>query len=194
MKPSVYYIHGFASCRESDTGQFLREHCAFGNVVCLVYKSEWSFEENLNALLAQLNTEDCARIFVGTSLGGFYVFHLAFQKPEISGAVLVNPAVSPEKALEHALGKNTYFHNGESFELSVSVLNSYGRNPLCFPSAFPIHLVLGRRDEVLPPEQTEAFFKNRVTSLRYVDEPHRIGNKQIYLREALALLKHMGLC
>ena len=54
--------------------------------------------------------------FVGSSLGGFYATHLA-ERFE-ARAVLINPAINPQLALQPWLGAQTNLHTGEPFEVT----------------------------------------------------------------------------
>ena len=54
--------------------------------------------------------------FVGSSLGGFYATHLAERFG--ARAVLINPAINPQLALQPWLGAQTNLHTGEPFEVT----------------------------------------------------------------------------
>lgn len=59
-----------------------------------------------------------ALTFVGSSLGGFYAMHLAERLG--ARAVLVNPAVHPERDLAPWQGMQTNLYTGEAFEVTAA--------------------------------------------------------------------------
>lgn len=71
-----YYIHGFGSENSSRTGQFLK-YIFKDDIKLLHYDSTKTCEEILNQLNTQLHEDDKERIFIGTSLGGYFFYSIS---------------------------------------------------------------------------------------------------------------------
>jgi len=60
---------------------------------------------------------------VGSSLGGYYATYLA-EKREL-GAVLINPAVKPQRDLESYIGVQHNLYTGEEYELTRAYIDEW---------------------------------------------------------------------
>lgn len=69
----------------------------------------------------QRNSSNIA--LIGSSLGGFYATWLA-EKYNLP-AVLINPAVNPQKVLVNYLGKNKNYHTGEKYDFSREHISQF---------------------------------------------------------------------
>ncbi len=119
---AIVYLHGFRSSPASVKAQRLQAAVAampqprrpLLHVPSLVHRpaeavaavAEW----------VDRHAAPTALTFVGSSLGGFYATHLAERYG--ARAVLVNPAVHPERDLAPWLGVQTNLYTGESFEVT----------------------------------------------------------------------------
>ena len=84
---------------------------------------------------------------VGSSLGGFYATYLA-EKHGVR-AVLINPAVKPQRDLENYLGIQRSLYSGEEYELTRGHIEAWRRldTPTVHPDRYLLLVETG--DEVL---------------------------------------------
>ena len=118
----IVYLHGFNSSPASGKARQLGEYMAAlgqaGDYFCPALPN--SPREAIALIEAGLAPQRGPVTLVGSSLGGFYATHLA----EKHGwkAVLVNPAVHANLLLRGALGPQTHWHTGETWELTEAHL------------------------------------------------------------------------
>ena len=161
----IYYIHGFGSDNSSRTGQFLKS--IFGNKVSLLqYDSTKSCDEILNQLKEQLNSNDSERVFIGTSLGGYFSIRLAKETETYNKLLLINPSTNPRKELKPF--SDIYKTFPETFE---------------FPEC-AISIIIGQLDNVVDWQETYKKFKNR----SYIELIDNVGHS---LKDLNVILKHM---
>ncbi|MCF2859007.1 esterase YqiA [Pseudoalteromonas sp. SMS1] len=153
MARKVIYIHGFNSSEKSfkavQFGEFCRARCEY--IIPRLH-----FDPRIAMLqLEQLIDQDCA--LIGSSLGGFYATHLS----ERFGlkAVVVNPAVRPDKLLWDYLGTQYNPYQDIHYELTeehVFALQQMYVKQLTTPSN--IMLLQQTGDEVLPYQEAVAYY------------------------------------
>jgi hypothetical protein len=119
----IVYLHGFNSSPASGKARLLGEHMARlgreGDYYCPALPN--SPREAIALVETELERRRPATVtLVGSSLGGFYATYLA----ERHGwkAVLVNPAVHAHALMRGALGPQTHWHTGETWELTEAHL------------------------------------------------------------------------
>jgi predicted esterase YcpF (UPF0227 family) len=94
--------------------------------------------------------------FVGSSLGGFYATHLA----ETYGAraVLINPAVHPDRDLAPYLGEQRNHYTGEVYELTAGHFAELSAFKVARVAAQRYLLLVQTGDEVLDYRVAVAFY------------------------------------
>lgn len=122
--PTLIYIHGFLSSPKSAKAQITHDWLQY-------HHPDWRFEcpylsshpvqakAALEALIQTLEGEDI--YLIGSSLGGFWATYLAekFGFP----AVLVNPAVSPQRRFQALVGQSLKnYHTAETCVLTQNDL------------------------------------------------------------------------
>ena len=123
MSTTIVYLHGFRSSPASIKARRLQ---AFVDALPAAQRPQLHIPELTHAPAAAIRTIAAwverhaaageALTFVGSSLGGFYATHLA--EHFAARAVLVNPAVHPERDLAPWIGPQTNLHTGEAFEVT----------------------------------------------------------------------------
>jgi len=154
----IVYLHGFNSSPHSHKAQVLSAYMAerglaaqyacpalpplAGDAVAVV-----------EALMARHPGERLC--LLGSSLGGFYATHLA-EKLALR-AVLINPAVKPQRDLESYLGIQRNLYGGEEYELTRGHIDAWRRldTPTIHPDRYLLLVETG--DEVL--DYREAVWK-----------------------------------
>ena len=124
------------------------------------------------------------RIFIGSSLGGFYAHHISSWTE--SCTILINPSMRPWRTLKHYIGLNTFRHRtkfgGTTFELKQSDLNEMQElcnqydeteNNICMA------LFLGGKDTVLDHNYTRAVLKHPFMTCTMSDFDHRFEDISI---------------
>jgi len=119
----ILYLHGFRSSPRSTKAELLRSALAqrgrSGDFACPQLPA--SLRAALNVALAAAALENPARLaVVGSSLGGFYATWVAEQLG--CRAVLLNPAVAPERDLASQLGRHPVFSSDQTIELTADHL------------------------------------------------------------------------
>jgi uncharacterized protein len=116
----IVYLHGFNSTPQSKKATFLRDHLAARGLAdeyacpALPHRPAQAIAV-IEALLARERGRSIT--LLGSSLGGFYATYLA-EKHGLR-AVLVNPAVYPQRDLAQYLGPQQNLYSGERYELTV---------------------------------------------------------------------------
>ena len=107
MNKNIFYFHGFASSADSTKAKvfddFIKEK--FPNVHLHIPNIDNSIEKSFIQLENLVEESAGDRLFIGSSLGGFYASY--FAEKFDSKAVLINPASNPYLGMEMYLGKNT---------------------------------------------------------------------------------------
>jgi hypothetical protein len=121
----IAYLHGFNSGPASVKGRELGTAIAAlpGAARPEYFLPQLSHRpgEAIRAVCRWVEAGDRDRLtFVGSSLGGFYATHLAEMYG--AGAVLINPAVHPDRDLASYLGAQRNPVTGEAYELTTGHL------------------------------------------------------------------------
>ena len=155
---TIVYLHGFNSGPQSTKAQGLKralEERGLGSrFVCP------RLPHRPDAAIALVEREVGRRpprlvTLVGSSLGGFYATHLA-EKLGLR-AVLINPAVKPQRDLESYVGLQRNLYSGEEYELTRGHVDAWRRldTPTVHPDRYLLLVETG--DEVL--DYREAVWK-----------------------------------
>ena len=170
----ILYIHGFASCGDSNKTKLLREN--FPKVLCPDVPVD---PDEAIAFLQKLVVANNVSLIIGSSLGGFYAAYLA-EKFEIK-AVLLNPSTQPFLTLAPYVGTNEFFCSGEKFEWTkehVTKLWAYAISKNSIKA--PVLVLLQKGDEVLDYTQAEAVYENYQLVVQE-EGNHRFENLDEYL-------------
>jgi len=156
----IVYLHGFNSSPGSGKAQQLGEHMASlgrqADYYCpALANSPREAIAQIEDELAQRHPESVT--LIGSSLGGFYATYLA----EKHGwkAVLVNPAVHAHLLLRGALGPQTNWHSGETWELTeahLAELAALDVPAISYPERYLLLVQTG--DEVLDYHDAVAYY------------------------------------
>ena len=149
--PTLLYLHGFNSSPESkkalQTRHWFEQNAPEVEFLC---PSLPPYADAAMGLLEQLVAErlpDSVAV-IGSSMGGFYATCLVEQYS--LKAVLVNPAVSPDRGLQDWLGENVNYHTGEKWLFEPQHIDEYRRrDPLEIKNKNNYLLLLQSGDEVL---------------------------------------------
>lgn len=170
----ILYIHGFASCGDSNKTKLLREN--FNGVLCPDVPVD---PDEAIAFLQKLIIANNIDLIIGSSLGGFYASYFA-EKFEIK-TVLLNPSTQPFLTLAPYVGENTFFCSGESFQWTkdhVAKLWSYAISQNSIKS--PVLVLLQKGDEVLDYTKAQEVYKNYEVIIQEGGN-HRFENLDEYL-------------
>ena len=146
----LIYLHGFNSSPGSHKAQVLKRYLeerglgAQYSCPALPHLPERAVAE-IEAVIARYPR--AAVTLVGSSLGGFYATYLA----ERHGlrAVLINPAVYPQRGLRSFLGVQRNLYTGEEYELTEEHLQQLHRLYQPVIDARRYVLLVETQDEVL---------------------------------------------
>jgi predicted esterase YcpF (UPF0227 family) len=183
----ILYLHGFRSSPQSFKARVMRARLAeLGRL------DEWqcpvlpvSPREAIalaESLVAIADTQDVT--VIGSSLGGYYATYLA----EKHGwrAVLLNPAVVPQRDLSHYLGEQPLWHGGGSIVVTpvhLDELRALGVDAITRPERY--YLIAATGDEVLDYRTMLEHYPNVRTTLIQGGD-HAISDFPKYLDEVLA--------
>jgi len=159
LNKNIFYFHGFASSADSKKAKvfddFIKEKSS--NIYLHIPNIDNSIEKSfiqLDNLVAE-NAGD--RLFIGSSLGGFYASY--FAEKFDSKAVLINPASNPYLGMEMYLGKNTNYSTNEEFYLTkkdLEILRLNNVSKIKSPSKYLVLIETG--DNVIPFKHTLDFY------------------------------------
>ncbi len=170
----ILYIHGFASCGNSNKTQLLREN--FDGVLCPDIPVD---PDEAIAFIQKLILDNNVDLLIGSSLGGFYAAYFA-ERFQIK-AVLLNPSTQPFLTLAPYVGTNEFFCSGEKFEWSKEHINklfSYAISKDSIKS--PLLVLLQKEDEVLDYKKAAEFYENYQVIVQEGGN-HRFENLNEYL-------------
>ena len=172
----ILYIHGFASCGNSNKTKLLKEH--FNDVLTPDLPID---PDEAISFLQKLIIDNEVELIIGSSLGGFYAAYLA-EKFQIK-TVLLNPSTQPFITLAPYVGENEYFCTGEKFEWKqehIVKLMSYAIADNSIKT--PVLVLLQKGDEVLDYTKAEAVYKNYEVIIQE-EGNHRFENLNEYLEK-----------
>lgn len=156
----LLYIHGFlsgpASSKASQTMAYLKHNDQW-QVHCPALSSYPDVAlRQLQQVIDEIPLQDLA--LVGSSLGGFWAKYWA-QRYDLP-AVLINPAVAPDKLLARYIGQPlTNYYSADTYVLNedhAAFLNQYDAGPLEHPENLWVWLQTG--DETLDYRQAAEYY------------------------------------
>ena len=172
----ILYIHGFASCGDSNKTKLLREK--FPKVLCPDVPVD---PDEAVMFLQKLVVANNVSLIIGSSLGGFYAAYLA-EKFQIK-TVLLNPSTQPFLTLAPYVGTNTFFCSEETFEWTkehITKLWSYAVSKNSIKA--PVLVLLQKGDEVLDYSQAAEVYKDYDVVIQE-NGNHRFENLDEYLEQ-----------
>lgn len=158
--PRILYLHGLNSSPASAKAQqLIRLMQQLGLQDCLqvpaLHHHPRLALEQLEVLVDRLERP----VLVGSSLGGYYATHLA-ERHNLK-ALLINPAVNPHRLFAGALGLQTNYHNGETWELTADHLAALAELEVPAPRDGERYQVwLQTADETLDYRAAERFYRH----------------------------------
>lgn len=164
----IFYIHGFNS--KSSGNQKIDDFTTFleREVKPLDYDSSASFLSNFNKLKEDVKNYK-EKIFIGTSLGAFYASLLA---KEYSGtAIMINPAIEPNKQLLKHVGYIENFTTKEKTFFSEETALSYPE----IQYSEKTFIILNAGDEVINSFETIEKIQGK-NYILFPNGSHRIEN------------------
>jgi predicted esterase YcpF (UPF0227 family) len=183
----ILYLHGFRSSPKSFKAQLLAARmAALGRAQdwrCpMLPVSPYEAVAVAEAQAAGLAAENVT--VVGSSLGGYFATHLA----EKHGwrAVLLNPAVLPQRDLSAYLGEQPLWHGGGSIVVEASHLDelrALGVASITRPERY--YLIAATGDEVLDYREMLAHYPGVETKL-ITGSDHAISEFADYVDDVLA--------
>ena len=159
MNKNIFYFHGFASSADSTKAivfnDFIKEK--FPNISLHIPNIDNSIEKSFIQLEKLVGKNKGDRLFIGSSLGGFYASYFAEKLG--SKAVLINPASNPYLGMEMYLGKNTNYSTNEEFYLTKKDLEILKLNNVSKVNSTANYLILIETgDDVIPFKYTLDFY------------------------------------
>lgn len=159
--PFILYFHGFLSSPASFKVALWRAELAnMGLANRLIAPELPALPQDalavIEANIAKLDGQDF--VLAGSSLGGFYahIFAEKYQK----AALLLNPAIFPERYADHFRGRHQTFHSKQWIEMPQNIdeilqnLAPKTQNPALY------QIILAKQDEVLNAAFAADFFKH----------------------------------
>ena len=172
----LLFIHGFGSCGSGNKAETLRSY--FGTSRLLSPDLPVNPADCLN-ILNDLVDRYHPIATVSSSLGSYYATWLN-QQHNVP-AILINPAVNPDKTLEPHIGEHRHWCSGELFELTkdhIKQLRQLKRNQLGQNENYLVLLQAG--DEVLDYREAVRFYQGQQIIIEQGGN-HRFENLSDYL-------------
>ena len=170
----ILYIHGFASCGDSNKSRLLTQH--FDKVLSPNIPVD---PDEAISFLQKLIIDNEVSLIIGSSLGGFYAAYFA-EKFQIK-TVLLNPSTQPFIALAPYVGMNEFFCSGEPFEWTrehITKLFSYAIAKDSIKA--PVLVLLQKGDELLDYTKAAELYENYEVVVQE-DGNHRSENLDEYI-------------
>lgn len=156
---AIVYLHGFlsspASAKASQLDEYLRRHAP--DVAYAVPALPHRPGRAVDVAMAALGTLGGEPLLVGSSLGGFYATVLAERLG--CRAVVINPAVHPQRLFSRLQGPQRNPYTGEAFELSGAHLAELrALDPLRITHPDRYWLLAETGDDVLDYREAVAYY------------------------------------
>ncbi len=169
---AIVYLHGFASAGNGEKAATLRRCLPDVRVEAPTLPPRPGDAIAFAAALASDLRDAGERrlLFVGTSLGGFYAWHLSarFAVP----AVLINPAIAPHETTRQWIGPQRNQATGETFDWRTEDVAELARMSQWLNAHGPRHrltVIVAADDELLDSGQSIRFFDGSAAYLRVYD-------------------------
>ena len=170
----IIYLHGFNSSGGSGTATYLRSFFRESIVTpSYNYIDPIAAGVFLNDVVHQALADNKMVVMAGKSLGGFWANYFA-EKYQLS-CVLVNPSLDPATSLLKYVGDNINFNNGTKTVLTSTDVANYLPFYPCETPALQKIVLLGARDETVPPGNAILQLKGHTIKV-YPHEGHQFND------------------
>ena len=193
----IVYLHGFSSGAASAKAGFLRAALVPLPVVVPDYPAHrpHAAVRTISRCLQMTREQYGARrlTLVGSSLGGYYAQYLGAHLDQVERAVLINPALQPQRTLAAFVGRNSNMVTGEAFEFSqrdFEALADYELAPHLEPA--PTLVLLDAGDELIDYRFAAERYSARGRVVVYPGGSHAFEHLQPAVREIRAFVKKEG--
>ncbi|WP_457561378.1 YqiA/YcfP family alpha/beta fold hydrolase [Caminibacter sp.] len=178
----IVYIHGFASCGNSNKTKMLKRY--FQEVISPDLPP--SPKETLKLLERYIKADTT---LIGSSLGGFYAMYLA-EKYGLK-AVLINPSLKPYKTLKKYTGIQYRYCDNKPFEWKKHYLKELKKLKVK-PKRGKYLVLLQSGDEILNYKKALKKFKDKPNAKVVVEYGgnHRFENLDEYLCMIEKFIQH----
>lgn len=179
MPRPLVYLPGFNSGPQSEKSQQLRT--AFPSIVVASYDT-WNPDRGYAQLCDLIQPLLAARpLLVGSSLGGFWAYHLANQWQLSS--VLINPCMTSEISLKPSIGAVQNFYTSQSGVLTAKDLSKYANYQ--HAGSAPTTVLHEQGDELIPYQESVANFADLPNAKLILPAGgnHRFTHMQLLLDE-----------
>lgn len=186
----LLYLHGLGSSGRSDTGMFLREHYAsLRALACPDYRPQF-FHESVRMIdtqIEQLRQHGKPIAVLGSSMGGWHALHAQCRNPDIT-VLALNPVVDPA-VLTHPSEREYTDESAPRVDWPETTAQNFPAVPVTQVDASRVRLLIGLKDDVVPPEPTIALCKQQHWSHRLLPWGHRAEFGRIFAQEINELLE-----
>ncbi|MBI9068501.1 MAG: hypothetical protein JEZ09_14495 [Salinivirgaceae bacterium] len=179
----IIYIHGYNSAGGGD--KYLKLKQMFPEIP--IYSPNYDSSDfiSITKLLNEIKLAENT-LFIGTSLGGFIAMYLAHKYNK--KAILLNPSTNPVVNLQKALGPNTNFVTGKSYEQTKHNLNQLN-HLYTSPDNLKLKIYVTQDDEVINYKETLRFFEPTLKVTILENGGHRFENIERLKTEILDFYK-----
>jgi uncharacterized protein len=208
-RPSVLYLHGFASSPESSKATYLSQRFTERGIDVRtpdLNRPDFStltvtrMLDQADDVIGQFDA-DAPIVVVGSSLGGFVAVHTAARRPDrVRALVLLAPALDFGGTRMRQLGEMSVddwrragtldvFHYAyrRTMPVHYALYEDASRyNAMDIELAMPIVVFQGRHDDTVDPVSVEAWSRPRKNvELHMLDDDHQLGQSLPYIWETL---------
>lgn len=189
---ALLYLHGLGSSGQSDTGQFLEQH--FGQhhrVMRPDYRPQF-FAESVQAIdgwIEQLRQDGDRVAILGSSMGGWQALHALHRHPQLQ-VLALNPVLAPAAMANAAPADQIDHRSGEPLPWPDPIRpQDYPTAPLPALQAQQLRVLIGRDDDVVPPQPTIAACEQYHIAHRVLPWGHRAEFGEVLRTEVQELLQ-----
>ena len=118
----IIYIHGFGGCGQGSKAKAFRKYFKSIGEDFIAPSLPYNPELAIKTLEELINSYKGEVYLIGSSLGGFYTIYLA-KKTFVKKAIVINPAINPDKTLKRAVGNAPNFFDDSYFSWNDTHLN-----------------------------------------------------------------------
>ncbi|MEA3418992.1 MAG: YqiA/YcfP family alpha/beta fold hydrolase [Campylobacterota bacterium] len=171
----ILYLHGFASCGESNKTGELKAY--FGGKNFLSPDLPPAPVDAVEMIRELINTEKI-NMLIGSSLGGFYATY--FAEINRMKAILINPSIRPFDTLASYVGWQQRYCDDELFEFKSAYLEHFKLFQCDSVGKGDYLVLLQSEDEVLDYRDAMKYYKSQRIVVEYGGN-HRFENISDYL-------------
>lgn len=193
----IIYLHGLDSDPTATKAQITKTYANKHNIAIDIPDLNKPPKQVIDTIMPLITPNS---VLIGSSLGGYFANLLS----DMTGVacILLNPSIRPDVSFERFLAQQNqqnlqpdtpiYTTKG-NWQIVYGDLAWFCQHPLTVKYPHKIHVLLKMGDELLNPQETQAFYKQKgVQVFAFAGGDHRISDYQDYIAKVMTWAKQLA--